>query len=336
MDYRKGREPQMQNILDRTVTLVLAGGRGERLAPLTCERSKPAVPFGDRCIIDFVLENCLQSNLNHPFIVTQYQSAHLTRHVGRWWRCHPDFRPNATAAPVCVPAPQTNYAGTASALFRNLRLAPAGTEHVLVLSADHIYDMDYRNLLAAHAASGADVTLGSIVYPSASSHQFGILEVDATDHIVGFQEKPRSPRELPGQPGKVLANMGVYVFRREALGAALAEDAADPLSAHDIGRNILPKLVTHLKVSAFRFEDPETGAPRYWRDVGTIDSYYEASMEWLRRLPASHQLAGSRSVIFPEAHVHPSAEVIDSVLLPGVVVGPKARVRAPSSMKTFR
>jgi glucose-1-phosphate adenylyltransferase len=187
--------------------------------------------------------------------------------------------------------------------------------------------MDYRELLRSHVESGAEATLGAVVYPAESSREFGILQVDRDDRILGFEEKPRVPKEIPSQPGCVLANMGIYVFEKETLIDALNRDAADSGSAHDIGRNILPCLVRHRKVHAFRFEDRQTRMPRYWKDVGTIDSYYEASMDWLRQLPASHRLAGSRSVICDGARVHPTAEVVDSVIMPRVVVGPHARVR---------
>ena len=256
----------MQDILSQTVTFVLAGGRGARLAPLTRDRSKPAVPFGDRHIIDFAL------------------------------------------------------ATNVHALRRN-------TRYVLVLSADHIYEMDYRELLRFHADRDADATLAAIVYPSESSQQFGILEVDEANYVAGFEEKPAQPRELPGQPGRVLANMGIYVFRKDTFLDALLRDADDPKSVHDIGRNVFPDLVTRKDVYAFRFEDRETRRPGYWKDVGTIDSYYEASMEWLDTLPRTHRLAGSGSVIADGVRIHRSAEVIDSILMPGVDIGPGARIR---------
>ncbi len=317
----------MQDVLSQTATFVLAGGRGARLGSLTRDRSKPAVPFGDRRIIDFALANCLRSNLAHPFVITQYQAAHLTQHVRRWWLQQSSYAADAPAAPVCVPAPEREYLGTADALFRNVHALKRNTRYVLVLSADHIYDMDYRELLRFHADRDADATLAAIVYPSESSHQFGILEADETDRIAGFEEKPVQPKELSGQPGRVLANMGIYVFRKDVFFEALHRDADDAKSAHDIGRNVLPDLVTRKTVYAFRFEDRETGTPRYWKDVGTIDSYYEASMDWLDTLPKTHRLAGSGSVVADGVRIHRGAEVIDSILMPGVEIRPGARIR---------
>jgi glucose-1-phosphate adenylyltransferase len=313
-------------ILSRTATLLLAGGRGARLAPLTHQRSKPAVPFGDQRIIDFALANCLRSNLNHPAIITQYQASHLTQHVRRWWLQQSALGADASASPVSVPAPEPDYLGTADALFRNVHRISRQAEYVLVLSADHIYEMDYRELLQFHVDRGADVTLASLVYPSESSKQFGILDVDSTDRILEFEEKPAHPRELPGLPGRVLANMGVYVFQKDVLLEALKRDADDNRSSHDIGRDVLPSLVKRRNLAAFRFENPETRRPRYWKDVGTIDSYFEASMHWLEGLPGTHRLAGSGSVIAEGVRIHRTAEVTDSILMPGVQVGPGARI----------
>ncbi len=305
-----------EDIISRTVTFVLAGGRGERLSPLTEHRSKPAVPFGNRRIIDFTLQNCLQSNLNHPLVITQYQAAHLARHVRRWWRERSvsggDRPPLETAAPVCVPAPERAYLGTADALYRNLSALTPGIEHILILSADHIYDMDYRRLLQSHIERDADATMSVIVYPSELSRQFGILEVNQDNRICGFEEKPARPRELSGQPGRVLANMGVYVFRKDVFVDALHQDATDSTSAHDIGRNILPRLVTEKIAYAYRFDD-------YWRDVGTLDSYYDATLDW-------HEPSASGCFISEGVRIHHTAEVTDSILLPGVTVGAHARI----------
>jgi glucose-1-phosphate adenylyltransferase len=201
----------MADILSQTATFVLAGGRGARLAPLTHERSQPAVPFGDRQTIDFTLLNCLHSNIIHPYVITQYQAANLTRHVRRWW-LRQSAAAEAATAPVCVPAPHREYLGTADALLRNIHALEPSTRYVMVLSADHVYDMDYRDLLQFHTARNADATLAAVVYPSDLSRQFGILEVDSSGRIAGFEEKPAQPKPVPGQPGKVLANMGIYVF----------------------------------------------------------------------------------------------------------------------------
>jgi len=316
-----------QDILSRTATFLLAGGRGARLAPLTHKRSKPTVPFGDQSIIDFALANCLRSNLNHPFIITQYQATHLTEHVRRWWLQQSALGADAAASPVCVAAPEPDYVGTADALFRNVDRIDEQTEYVLILSGDHIYEMDYRELLRFHIDRGADVTLASLIYPSDSSRQFGILGVDAMDRIVEFEEKPAHPRELPGLPGQVLANMGVYVFRKDVLREALKRDADASKSTHDIGRDVLPALVKRRNLTAFRFENPDTCRPRYWKDVGTIDSYYEASMTWLDALPDTHRLAGSGSVIAEGVRIHRTAEVLDSIVMPGVEIGPGVRIR---------
>src|SRR5262245_6582563 len=189
----------------KTVTFILAGGRGERLAPLTRWKSKPAVPFGDGHIIDFTLANCLRANLPHPLVLTQYQPLHLTQHVGRWWLRQELSSEFPEAAPVCVPPPTQAYWGSANALFENFDKVPPDAETVLVLSADHIYEMDYRLLLRYHIERDAPATLASVVYPSRKSREFGIVEADEDGRILGFEEKPEHPRELPGHPGKVLA-----------------------------------------------------------------------------------------------------------------------------------
>jgi len=310
----------VKNILSETSTFVLAGGRGSRLSPLTHHRSKPAIPFGDRCIIDFTLSNCLRSNLFKPQVITQYQAAHLIRHVRRWWLGQAASGAAVSSSPVCVPASAAAYSGTANALFQNVHLINPGAEHVLVLSADHVYDMDYRELLQYHVQSGADSTVAAILYPIELSRQFGILEVDQENRIVDFEEKPAEPKEVPGCPGKVLANMGIYVFRKHIFLEMLRRDAQDPKSAHDIGRNILPNLVAERNLYAFQFHG-------YWKDVGTLDSYYEGNMEWLKALPSSHRLAGSGSVIADGVRIHRTAEVIQSIVMPGVVIGSNARVR---------
>lgn len=303
-------------ILNRTATFILAGGRGERLDPLTRGRSKPAVPFGDRCIIDFTLANTVNSGLPSPFILTQYEAESLHRHVHRWWSG------NSTQTPAaCLPASPSNpYRGTADAIYKNLQYL-AGMDLVLVLSADHIYEMDYRKLIDHHLSCKADVTISSIVFPAEASSQFGIMQVDPSWRVVGFQEKPRIPQELPGRPGEVLANMGIYVFKASILKTALMADAADASSSHDFGKNILPKLVETHHVHAFSFEDGDSGRPGYWKDVGTLDAYYEASMKWLQDVRRAEALNRPASVLSRRARIHRSAVVQDSVVMPGVRIG---------------
>jgi glucose-1-phosphate adenylyltransferase len=298
---------QIRNV----ATFILAGGRGERLGPLTEHRAKPAVPFGDARIIDFTLSNCLRSHLSHPFILTQYHANSLHQHVGRWWRQHAS-EADAGAAPVCVPSLSgANYRGTADALLQNLERFQ-DSEYVVVLSADHVYNLDYQELLRSHVEAHAAVTVGAIVCPKRSARQFGVMDVDSTWRVRGFQEKPLDPAALPGRPDAVLASMGIYVFNADVLRDALQQ------GGHDIGRDLMPRLVASRPVHAFNFADKRTGASRYWRDIGTLDSYYASAIE-------CYGVGGS--VISEDAVVHKSATVTDSILLPGVKVERGALVR---------
>src|SRR5688572_13778356 len=196
----------MRNIQGNTVTFILAGGRGERLDPLTRGRAKPAVPFGDGRIIDFTLSNCLRSKLTHPYILTQYQAGSLQQHVGRWWRLHAAEAGWDTAA-VCVsPCNGASYRGTGDALRQNInRIGDA--DYVVVLSADHVYDMDYREMIRFHVQNGAAATIGSIVYPKSFASQFGVMEVDSCWRIRNFHEKPSVPVTLPSRTDEILASM---------------------------------------------------------------------------------------------------------------------------------
>lgn len=301
--------------ISNVATFILAGGRGERLGPLTESRAKPAVPFGDARIIDFTLSNCLRSHLSHPFILTQYHANSLHQHVGRWWRQHA-AKADCGAAPVCLPPEDgASYRGTADALRQNLeRFKDA--EHVVVLSADHVYNLDYQDLLRSHVEARADVTVGAIVCPKSSASQFGVLEVDSTLRVRGFKEKPQNPITLPDRPGHVLASMGIYVFDAGVLRDGLQQAANR--GAHDIGKDLMPPLVASVHVHAFNFADKKTGAPRYWRDIGTLDAYHASAIE-------CYGVAGS--VIHKSAVVHKTATVTDSILFPGVTVDRGALVR---------
>jgi glucose-1-phosphate adenylyltransferase len=266
-----------------TVALILAGGRGSRLKALTLSRAKPATPFGGKYrIIDFPLSNCVNSGIRRIAVLTQYKAHDLIVHLQRAWGY---FRGEFNEFVEILPAQQqidsSWYKGTADAVFQNLaylrRLAP---EHVLVLAGDHIYKMDYGLMLAQHAESGADVTVGTVEVPVDRAQEFGIVTIDESNRITRFVEKPTHPEPIPGRAGIALASMGIYVFNLEHLQRVLREDAALAGSAHDFGRNIVPGCIEGGdKVQAYVFQDAATKVQFYWRDVGNVDAFYEANLE---------------------------------------------------------
>jgi len=270
-------------------TVMLAGGRGQRLEPLTRDRAKPAVPFGgDYRIVDFTLSNCLNSKLPKILILVQYRSRSLNQHIRYGWS---SFFNHAKGEFIDTLPPQQNlgnrwYEGTADAVYQNIfAIRDENPAHVLIVSGDHIYKMDYRQLLQAHEDSGADATVAAVEVPREQSSSFGILEVDEDERIVSFQEKPEEGTPTPGDPKLCLGSMGVYAFRTEALEAALEEDAHDESSSHDFGKNIIPKMIGRHWVYAFRFIDQNRRTSQYWRDVGTIDAYYEANRDLIAPNP---------------------------------------------------
>ncbi len=273
----------------KTLTIVLAGGQGERLYPLTKDRSKPAVPFGGAYrIIDFTLSNCINSGLKRIYVFTQYKSYSLDKHLQRGWNI---FSYEAGEFLYRIP-PQHRigmkwYEGTADAVYHNVYLLEKNKpEHVLILSGDHIYKMDYGAMLAFHLGRQAPLTISAAVVPREGAHHFGILEVDENWRVTGFQEKPADPRPLPGDPDHCLVNMGVYLFDTETLVREVCHAARSTSSSHDFGRDVIPALVTGGQVDAFPFRDPETEGPQYWRDIGTLDSFYQASMDLVHRHPS--------------------------------------------------
>jgi glucose-1-phosphate adenylyltransferase len=268
--------------------MVLAGGRGERLYPLTRDRAKPAVPFGAIYrIVDFTLSNCLHSGIRRVYALTQYKSTSLHRHIQLGW--------NILSAPLgefieAVPAQQRIdehwYLGTADAIFQNLNiLQMERPDLLLILSGDHIYKMDYRKMIAFHLEKNADLTVSAIRMDRELSKEFGVIEVDQDWRIVGFQEKPEDPRTIPGKPGEILASMGIYVFNTELLVRRLIEDARSD-SSHDFGKDIVPMMIEKKdQVFGFDFRLGDCGGTGYWRDVGTIDAYYEANMDLISVTP---------------------------------------------------
>jgi glucose-1-phosphate adenylyltransferase len=348
---------------DGTLVLLLAGGQGERLHPLTRKHAKPAVPFaGLYRIIDFTLSNCLNSGLTRIYVLTQHKSLSLDRHLRTAWSF---LRPQLGEFVQPVP-PQRQlvsrwYAGTADAVFQNLHLLeeerPA---RVLVLSGDHVYRMDYRRLLQFHVRQEAEATIACTEVGLDEARRMGVVGVDESARVRSFLEKPAEPPCLPGDPTRTLANMGVYVFEADALVRAVIEDEKRD-SAHDFGHNIMPALVGQHRVFAYDVSKRGGARERYWKDVGTLDTYYETNMDllaakpsfdlfdpsWPLRTEADHQLpalvrdlgghAGrvANSLLSPGVVID-GGEVTRSVLSPQVVVGPGARVEEAILMPGVR
>jgi glucose-1-phosphate adenylyltransferase len=271
----------------KVLAMILAGGRGERLYPLTRDRAKPAVPFGAIYrVIDFTLSNCLNSGIRRIYALTQYKSTSLHRHIQLGW--------NILSTPLgefveAVPAQQRInehwYQGTADAIFQNIyTLQVERPDLVLILSGDHIYKMDYRKMIASHLEKKADLTVAAIRMDRKLSREFGVIEVDENWRIIGFQEKPEEPKTIPGDPGGILASMGIYVFNTELLVRRLIEDARSD-SSHDFGKDIIPMMIGKDQIFAFDFRQGDWGGREYWRDVGTIDAYYEANMDLISVTP---------------------------------------------------
>lgn len=272
------------------LTLILAGGVGSRLYPLTAERSKPAVPFGGKYrIIDFCLANCLHSGLRQMLVLTQYKSHSLQKHLRDGWSIfNPELGEYITTVPPQMRKGEDWYQGTADAIYQNLYLLERSeADTVLILSADHIYRMDYAAMLKNHRQSGAEVTVAAMGVSLEEAKAFGVMSVDAGHRITDFNEKPESPQPVPGDPEHALASMGIYVFSKEFLLKVLEEDHQRSDSGHDFGRDILPELIKEHKVHAYLFGgvDGRVSPDNYWRDVGTLDSYYEANMDLLKPIP---------------------------------------------------
>jgi glucose-1-phosphate adenylyltransferase len=271
----------------KVLAIILAGGRGERLYPLTRDRAKPAVPFGAIYrIVDFSLSNCLNSNIRHVYALTQYKSTSLHRHIQLGW--------SILCAPLgefieVIPAQQRVdeewYQGTADAIYQNMYiLQDERPDLILVLAGDHIYKMDYRKMIAHHVEKKADLTIGAIRMDRRFSREFGVIEIDPAWRIVGFQEKPDDPRTIPGDPEGILASMGIYVFNIETLVRRLIDDARSD-SSHDFGKDIIPSMIGKDQIFAFDFGKGDQGGTGYWRDVGTIEAYFDANMDLISVTP---------------------------------------------------
>ncbi|HLF30276.1 MAG TPA: glucose-1-phosphate adenylyltransferase [Xanthomonadales bacterium] len=270
------------------MAVIMAGGRGVRLGELTATRAKPATPFGGKFrIIDFPLSNCVNSGIRQVFVLTQYKAHSLIQHVHRGWGY---LRGELGEFIQIVPAQQQVgecwYQGTADSVYQNLDLIQQHhPDHVIVLAGDHIYKMDYGPMIAFHTENNADITVGVVQVPLANASGFGVLTADVNDRVTRFAEKPANPQPMPGNPNLALASMGIYVFNREYLREILQADAADATSTHDFGKDIIPGSIEQCRVFAYPFNDVVTRAQSYWRDVGTVDAYFQTNLELIHVNP---------------------------------------------------
>jgi glucose-1-phosphate adenylyltransferase len=354
------RTPTGSPLARDAMAYVLAGGRGSRLAELTDNRAKPAVYFGGMSrIIDFALSNAINSGIRRIGVATQYKAHSLIRHMNRAWNF---MRPERNESFDILPASQRIsellwYEGTADAVFQNIDIIAAySPKYMVILAGDHIYKMDYELMLQQHVNSGADVTVGCLVVPRKDATAFGVMHVDENDVITSFLEKPRNPPSIPGDPDHALASMGIYVFDTEFLFEQLRRDAAEPDSKRDFGGDIIPYIVKHGKAQAHRFTNSCIRAAEeieeYWRDVGTVDAYFEANLDLTDTVVAApakfvHDEEGRRgqaisslisqdcivsgslarrSLLFTGVKMGSYSEVNEAVILPYCNIGRHARL----------
>jgi len=354
----------LDKLLRKTLTLILAGGQGERLYPLTRDRAKPAVPFGGMYrIIDFTLSNCLNSDIPRVYVLTQYKSFSLDRHIILGWAGlfnNPELGRYIYILPPQQRTGQTWYLGTADAIYQNIyTLERERPDYVMILAGDHIYKMNYAEMIRYHVERNAELTISCVSVPKSQASELGIAVVDNENRILGFQEKPKeNPPTLPNDPENCFASMGIYVFTTETLVRRISADARKD-SAHDFGRNIVPEMVSeNARVYAYPFKDENKKEQAYWRDVGTIDGYYEANMDLTAVTPlfnlydetwplrTYHEQVPPAKFVFAEAAAEQSArrgQALDSLVSPGAIVSggtvehsvlsPQVRINSYSHVK---
>ncbi len=317
--------------------MIMAGGKGSRLGPLTTHRAKPGVPFAGRYrIIDFVLSNFLNSGYRRIYVLTQYMASSLIKHLNRTWHLG-GIGEYIEVVPAQMRKGEHWYRGTADSVFQNLNLVrDSRARHVAVFGGDHIYKFAIDQMEAAHIEREADLTVAAYPVPRHAAHQFGVIQVDSDGKIVGFQEKPKDPVPIPGRPDWCLVSMGNYFFRADVLEQVLTEEAQTPGTAHDFGRNVIPRMVAAGRpVYIYDFGEntipgEPDNAPAYWRDVGTIESYFEANMEVRKRIPAVNLYNREWRIRtaqrdYPPARVvrhgeGPASELLDSLLCEGSII----------------
>ena len=278
----------ISNLTRNTLALIMAGGRGSRLKDLTAWRAKPAVPFGGKFrIIDFPLSNCVNSGIRKIGVLTQYKAHSLIQHIQRGWgMLRGEFGEFVELLPAQQRTEESWYAGTADSIYQNLDIIRIhNPRFVLVLAGDHIYKMDYGAMLAAHVENAADITVGCIEVSRDKAREFGVMGVDASNRIYSFAEKPDDPKPLPGKTDVSLCSMGIYVFNTAFLYELLIRDHDMPGSSHDFGKDIIPEAIKKYRVYAYPFTDVQSGKQSYWRDVGTVDAFWEANLELIGITP---------------------------------------------------
>lgn len=306
-----------------TLAVVMAGGRGARLQHLTDSRCKPATPFGGKFrIIDFVLSNCVNSGIRRISVLTQYKAHSLIQHIQRGWGyLRGEFNEFVEIIPAQQQLGEMWYRGTADALYQNLQIMKLHhPRHVLVLAGDHIYKMDYGPMLAEHVEKKADITVGVVEVPRKEATGFGVMSVDENYRITKFSEKPKDPEGIPGREEFALGSMGIYIFKASLLYRLLEEDAKRPDTAHDFGHNIIPEALAKLKVLAYPFKDLNTRVQQYWRDVGTVDAFYEANMELVHVNPELNIYDEQWPIWTYQRQYPPAKFVLDDVGRRGVAV----------------
>ncbi len=321
--------PMMQD----AIGVILAGGQGERLWPLTRDRAKPAVPFGGIYrIIDITLSNCINSDLRRVYVLTQYKALSLNRHVRAGWSSLMGLGDFIEILPPQMRVSTNWYLGTADAIYQNIySIGGDRSSYIFVLAGDQIYKMNYRKMLQQHVDSGADMTVGTLeVTPEEAAGQFGVIETDAHWRVTGFQEKPSAPKRSRHNHTKVNASMGIYVFNTQFLVPTLIADAEDQTSTHDFGKDILPRILSKYRVYAYNFVDENKSGPQYWRDVGTLDAYYEANADLVSVSPVFNLYDQSwplRSTLqqyppakFVFADPQRMGAAVDSIVSPGSIV----------------
>lgn len=362
----------VQHRTRNALALILAGGRGSRLEQLTLWRAKPAVPFGGKFrIIDFPLSNCINSGIRRIGVLTQYKAHSLIGHIQRGWGfLRGEFGEFVELLPAQQRIETSWYAGTADAIYQNLDIIRQHkAKYILILAGDHIYKMDYGGMIAAHVENQADMTVGCIEVPLEQAKGFGVMTVSPEDRVIGFSEKPEQPEPMPGHADMALASMGIYVFNASFLYEQLIKDAGMPHSSHDFGKDIIPGIIDKYHICAYRFHQEQSDKSAYWRDVGTVDAYWQANLELIgvtpeldiydqdwpiwtyqaqlppakfvfndddrRGMAVDSMVSGGciisggyvcHSLLFSHVTVHSHASVVDSVILPDVVINRHCRL----------